>query len=99
MGFFNRVTVYRLRLKGDEPLVKAEWVCESGDEWNGTQIIFRLESRASGTVLRFTHGGWRSATDYFISCNTTWGELMYRLKSAAEGKPRGPLFLAGDLAV
>jgi hypothetical protein len=42
--------------------------------------------------------GWRSETDYFLNCNTTWGELMYRLKSAAEGKPRGPLFLASDLA-
>jgi hypothetical protein len=37
-------------------------------------------------------------TEYFTSCNTTWGDLMFRLKSAAEGKSRGPLFLAGDLA-
>ena len=98
LGFFNRATVYRLRLTVDTPPVQAEWVCETGDEWNGTHIVFRLESRASGTVVRFTHGGWRSETDYFVNCNTTWGELMYRLKSAAEGKPRGPLFLASDLA-
>ena len=52
----------------------------------------------SGTLLRFTHGGWKSETDYFFNCNTTWGELMYRLKSAAKGKSRGPLFLASDLA-
>jgi uncharacterized protein YndB with AHSA1/START domain len=98
LGFFNRATVYRLRLTVDTPPVQAEWVCETGDEWNGTIISFRLESRASGTVVRFTHGGWRSETDYFVNCNTTWGELMYRLQSAAEGKPRGPLFLAGALA-
>jgi hypothetical protein len=98
LGFFNRATIYRLRLKVDEPPTQAEWICETGDEWNGTHITFRLEGRASGTLLRFTHGGWRSETDYFLNCNTTWGELMYRLKSAAEGKPRGPLFLAGDLA-
>jgi hypothetical protein len=36
--------------------------------------------------------------DYFTSCNTTSGELIFRLKAAAEGKPRGPLFLAADLA-
>jgi hypothetical protein len=98
LGFFNRATVYRLRLTADKPPVHAQWVCETGDEWNGTQIGFRLEGRASGTLVRFTHGGWRSETDYFTNCNTTWGELMYRLKSAAEGKPRGPLFLASDLA-
>ena len=98
LGFFNRATVYRLRLEVDKPPVQAEWICETGDEWNGTHITFRLEGRGSGALLRFTHGGWRSETEYFVSCNTTWGELMYRLKAAAEGKSRGPLFLAGDLA-
>jgi hypothetical protein len=66
--------------------------------WGGTRIALRLEARAAGTVLRSTHEGWRSETDYFVSCNTTWGELMFRLKSAAEGKSRGPLFRAGDMA-
>ncbi|MGA1994473.1 MAG: hypothetical protein ABSH45_01730 [Bryobacteraceae bacterium] len=61
-------------------------------------IAFRLERRGAGTLVRFTHGGWEAATDYFISGNTTWGELMFRLKAAAEGKSRGPLFLAADLA-
>ena len=107
LGFFNRTTVYRLRLKSARPPApplhvgspsRAEWVCDTGDEWNGTHITFRLEARDSGTLVRFTHGGWPSASDYFIACNTTWGELMYRLKAAAEGKPRGPLFLAGALA-
>src|SRR5712692_279991 len=98
LGFFNRATVYRLRLKADKPPTQAEWVCETGDEWNGTHIILRLEAGGSETLLRFTHAGWRSETDYFISCNTTWGELMYRLKAAAEGKSPGPLFLANDLA-
>ncbi len=98
LGFFNRATIYRLRLKVDHPPMHADWVCETGDEWNGTHIVFRLEDRPYGTLLRFAHAGWRSETEYFTSCNTTWGELMYRLKSAAEGKPRGPLFLARDLA-
>ena len=97
LGFFNRSTVYRLTLQVGEPPVHAEWMCETGDEWSGTRIIFGLEARGSETLLRFTHRGWRSETDYFISCNTTWGELMYRLKAAAEGQSRGPLFLAGGL--
>jgi hypothetical protein len=36
--------------------------------------------------------------DYFVSCNTTWGELMYRLKAAAEGKTPGPLFTMAGMA-
>jgi hypothetical protein len=98
LGFFNRNTVYRLRIKTDKPPSQAEWVCETGDEWNGTRIVFLLEARGAGTRVRFTHAGWRSETDYFTSCNTTWGELMYRLKAAAEGKFAGPLFLASALA-
>jgi hypothetical protein len=73
-------------------------MCETGEEWNGTHIAFGLEVRGPGTTLRFPHGGWRSENDYFVSCNTTWGELMCRLKAAAEGKSHGPLFLASELA-
>jgi uncharacterized protein YndB with AHSA1/START domain len=98
LGFFKRATVYRVRLKVDKAPIHAEWVCETGDEWNGTRIVFRLEAGKSGTLLRFTHGGWKAETDYFVACNTTWGELMYRLKAVAEGKKRGPLFLAEELA-
>ncbi len=98
LGFFNRATVYRLRKSAEQSPGNAEWVCDSGDEWKDTRIVFRLEGRGDGTVLGFIHGGWRAETDYFVSCNTTWGELMYQLKAAAEGKSRGPLFLPGALA-
>lgn len=92
LGFFNRATVYRLRLlSGDSPS-HAEWICESGDEWNGTHIVFEMEDIKAGTLVRFAHAGWRAESPYFISCNTTWGELMFRLKDAAEGGKVGPLF-------
>ncbi len=98
LGFFNRATVYRLKLALEQPPGQAEWVCESGDEWSGTRIAFRLEATKSGTQLRFTHGGWRTESDYFLSCNTTWGELMFRLKAAAEGNTPGPLFSRDGMA-
>ena len=98
LGFFNRATIYRLKLAVNQPPSHADWLCETGDQWAGTHIVFHLEAVRSGTLLRFTHAGWQSPTDYFIACNTTWGELMYRLKAAAEGHSRGPLFLAGGMA-
>jgi hypothetical protein len=98
LGFFGRTTVYRLKPESASPPGEADWLVESGQEWAGTHLRFHLEARPSGTLLRFTHGGWQSESDYFVSCTTTWGELMFRLKAAAEGKPRGPLFLANDLA-
>jgi hypothetical protein len=98
LGFFKRTTIYRLRLETDRPPLHADWFCDSGKEWSGTHIVFRLDARGANTFLRFTHSGWQSETEYFVSCNTTWGELMFRLKAAAEGKSRGPLFLADQLA-
>jgi quinol monooxygenase YgiN len=97
LGFFNRTTMYRLRLSTDRPAAEAVWGCETGAEWSGTEIAFALEPRGDGTLLRFAHRRWRSETEYFTSCNTTWGELMYRLKAAAEGKSAGPLFLTAAL--
>ena len=33
------------------------------------------------------------ASPYFVSCNTMWGHLMFKLKEAAErGGPARPLF-------
>ena len=92
LGFFKRATVYRLRLITEQSPSNAEWVCESGDEWNGTHIVFAMEPIRSGTLIRFAHAGWRAESAYFMSCNTTWGELMFRLKAAAEGRKPGALF-------
>jgi uncharacterized protein YndB with AHSA1/START domain len=98
LGFFKRTTIYRLKATLTEPFTRSEWVCETGAEWSGTRLLFQLQPAADGTLLRFTHAGWLSETDYFVNCTTTWGELMFRLKAAAEGRPRGPLFLPGGLA-
>jgi len=92
LGFFQRQTVYRLQALAGHPN-RVQLLCEAGQEWSGTRLVFELSQAGSGTLLRFTHAGWQSETDYFVSCNTVWGELMFRLQAAAEGKPRGPLFL------
>ena len=55
LGFFKRATVYRLRLLVNESPVQAEWICESGDEWNGTHIGFRLEPNKMGTLAWIFH--------------------------------------------
>ena len=98
LGFFNRTTIYRLRLETLETPRRFEWVCETGKEWSDTHLIFQLSPSDGGTLVRFTHAAWKAESDFFVSCTTVWGELMFRLKAAAEGKPRGPLFLPNSLA-
>ena len=98
LGFFNRSTIYRLQPTDflASPRESA-WLCLSGKEWVGTSLFFRIASVDHQTLLQFTHAGWQAETPYFISCNTTWGALMYRLKAIAEGKPLGPLFSADGM--
>jgi len=96
LGFFKRSTVYRLQPAKLSP-ASAEWLCKSGQEWQGTKLIFAL-TQDKNTQLRFTHAGWQEETEYFLSCNTTWGGLLFRLKAAAEGKAQGPMFTSGGTA-
>ena len=98
LGFFNRNTIYRLKPEQMEPLRKADWLCTSGQEWQDTKLLFELTPAGKNTKLLFTHAGWHAETDYFVSCTTTWGELMFRIKAAAEGKTPGPLFSANGMA-
>jgi len=98
LGFFNRATVYGLRPIQLVAPQRAHWFCETGKEWSGTRLLFDLTEQGSQTGLRFTHADWQAETDYFISCTTAWGELMFRIKSTAEGKNPGPLFVGTGLA-
>ena len=51
-----------------------------------------------GTSLRFAHADWKAVTDYFTSCNTTWGGLLFWLRAAAEGRNPGPLFRRNSMS-
>jgi uncharacterized protein YndB with AHSA1/START domain len=98
LGFFNRGTVYGLRPTQTATPLLAHWHCQTGKEWNGTRLLFDLAEQKGQTIVRFSHADWLAETDYFIACNTTWGELMFRLKAAAEGKAPGPLFSKTGMA-
>ena len=92
LGFFNRQTIYKLRIASRTPNARVIWNSETGKEWAGTTIDFSLEPRGAGALVRFSHSKWAAETDYFTSCNTAWGELMHRIMAAAEGRTGGPLF-------
>jgi uncharacterized protein YndB with AHSA1/START domain len=90
-GFDRRGTVFRMDIKQLEPGKRVVWSCGGDDpEWKGTVLTWDLASQNGGTMLRFTHSGWKSANDYHAMCNSTWGELMYRLKDYVEGRNPGP---------
>lgn len=96
LGFFERATVYRLTPKPAPAEVR--WRCESGQDWAGTDLVFRLQDKGRQTELEFSHEAWAEASPYFVSCNTVWGHLMFKLKDAAErGGPPRPLFTTSGM--
>ena len=67
------------------------WRCHGAQpEWNGTVLTWDLTPDGKATTVRFVHGQWKTFSDYCAMCNSTWGELMYRLKDYLEGKNPGP---------
>ena len=90
-GFDKRAIVFRMKIEKLEPGKSVVWSCH-GDhpEWNGTKLTWELENDGKGTTVRFNHSGWKAATEFYAICNSTWGELMYRLKNYVEGKNPGP---------
>ena len=89
-GFDHRGMVFRMRIEELVPEKRLVMIC-SGDhpEWNGTKLEWNLTpGEGGGTLLRFTHRNWNAPTDFAVSCNSMWGNLMYRLKAFVEsGKP------------
>ena len=68
-----------------QPDKRVEWKCYEGDkEWIGTNLIFELEEEEDDTILRFTHSNWKKETDFFASCNYTWGYYLRSLKLYCE---------------
>ena len=93
-GFFERSTVFRMKINNLESPTFLKWTCVEGpSEWKDTELEFRLESTPGGhTVLTFRHYNWKSTEGFFSMCNTTWGHLMYTLKDYVELGASLPLF-------
>lgn len=90
-GFDRRGTVFRMHIDKLDPGKSVVWSCQGDDpEWTGTVLTWALSPDRGGTTLRFAHSNWKSLSDYCIMCNSTWGELMYRLKDYVEGRNPGP---------
>jgi uncharacterized protein YndB with AHSA1/START domain len=90
-GFDKKSVVFRMSIEKLDPGREVVWTCRGDNpEWVGTTLSWRIEPDDGGSRLRFAQSGWKAMTDMVAACNSTWGELMYRLKGYAEGKNPGP---------
>lgn len=88
-GFDKREAVFHMEIKALKPGKTVKMSCISGPpEWTGTKLEWTIEAEGSGSVLSFSHRGWRKLTPFAASCNSMWGHLMFRIKKFVEtGKP------------
>jgi uncharacterized protein YndB with AHSA1/START domain len=97
-GFGQRSVVFRMRIEQLDPGRRVVWTCDGGHpEWKGTKLTWEIRRGATDplssdnvTTLRLRHSGWKEISDFYASCNSTWGELMWRLKDELEGRQPGP---------
>jgi uncharacterized protein YndB with AHSA1/START domain len=90
-GFDKRATVFRMKIEKLNPGKDVVWSCNGDNpEWAGTTLTWSISSENGMSVVRFTHSGWKSASELYAICNSSWGELMHRLRDYVEGKNPGP---------
>jgi len=89
-GFDRRGALFSMTVEAIDPDRSITLRVDGGQpEWEGTVLSFVVEPTPEGAVLRFEHRGWRDVTDFCASCNSMWGNLMFRLKGFAEtGRPQ-----------
>jgi uncharacterized protein YndB with AHSA1/START domain len=90
-GFDNRQTIFRMKIEKLEPGKQVVWSCQGEQpEWIGTVLTWDIRREGNITMLRFTQGGWKSTSEMYAMCNSSWGELVHRLRDYAEDKNPGP---------
>jgi uncharacterized protein YndB with AHSA1/START domain len=89
-GFDSRGMVFRMKIDELVPGKRVVWSCHGDQpEWNGTVLTWTISREHDATILRFNQR-WKAQTDMVALCNSTWGELMYRIKDYVEGRNPGP---------
>ena len=56
----------------------------SDEDWNGSKVGFRLETRGNSTWTTFRHTGWRAANDHFRTSSFCWAMYLRVLRRNVE---------------
>jgi hypothetical protein len=92
--------IVKLKVLDQIPDKRVEWECISAhpktspaSAWTGTHITFEISRRlvppwatqkTEMGIVSFRHSGWDEKSEFFGFCNTAWGEVLQKLKTACE---------------
>ena len=51
---------------------------------SGRKLSFDLTAQDDGTVVLFTHAGWREPCEFMAHCSARWAYFLLSLKSYVE---------------
>jgi uncharacterized protein YndB with AHSA1/START domain len=92
-GFFDRRVVTSVTVEALEPPRRVAWRTVASNApggWDGTTIGFELGAIADGTVVAFTHRGFREADEDYARVTTGWAYYLFSLRLFLETGVGGP---------
>ena len=78
---------YDWRAKVTEAVPSRRFALEmtgSDEDWAGTSVGFSLEPAGAGTMVRFSHSGWRSENEHFRVSSYCWAMYLRVMRRFAE---------------
>ncbi len=70
-----------MQVKELKPGESVIWECVGGpEEWTGHIFSFHLDTNDGKTRVRFEQSGWKETSDFYASCNFSWGRYMESLR-------------------
>ena len=74
-----------MKVTGMKQNESVSWECIAGPaDWIGTTISFRLDDNEGKTRVRFEHGNWKEADDFYASCSFSWARYMESLRQLCQ---------------
>lgn len=83
--FDHGKTILRMKIVKLIPNRQVVWHCMSGyPEWEDTQISFDIEATKEGTLVHFSHRGWKRTSGTYPKHNFEWAKYLVSLRNYLE---------------
>lgn len=75
-----------------EPNRRVVWTCTANDNpaWPGTKLTWEIAPNGSGSVVDFTHDGWKEGGPLYDTTVEGWQFFISSLQSYLDGGPATP---------
>lgn len=82
----------QFKVEALEPDKRVVWACTTNDNpaWVGTKLNWQLSANGSGSIVGFSHDGWRQDGQLYDDTVEGWKYFIASLQSYLDGGPATP---------